>query len=104
MTSTDTPDMPHNIHNPDMDLIGVREAARRLGVHENTIRNYEQKGMLRAARLPSGLRKFSAADVARMREEMWSQFAPATEIGEPRRPLKPGTVVHGDLLPEAGDE
>lgn len=72
------------------DLIGVREAARRLGVHENTIRNWEKRGLLRAARLPStGVRKFSAEDVARMREEMWSQFAPATEIpAETRTPSR----------------
>lgn len=63
------------------ELITVREAARRLGVHENTIRNWEERGVLRAARLPgSGYRRFSAADIARMREEMLSQFgAPETE-------------------------
>ncbi len=30
----------------------VRETARRLGVDENTVRNWEKRGLLRAIRLP----------------------------------------------------
>lgn len=65
--------------------ITTREAARRLGVHENTIRNWQKKGIIgRTLVLPSGIRRFSAEDIQRMRNEMWSQFAPATEMPEPR--------------------
>ena len=79
-------------------MLSVRETARRLGVHENTVRNWQKRGLIRAVRLPgSGYRRFSIEDVERMREEMLSQLAPA-DTGptvEPRRPVK-GRIVHGD--------
>jgi excisionase family DNA binding protein len=81
-------------------MLSVRETAKRLGVHENTVRNWQERGLIRAARLPgSGYRRFRVEDVERMRREMLSQLAPA-DIGpvvEPRRPVK-GRIVHGDDL------
>ena len=80
------------------DMLSVRETARRLGVHENTIRNWEQRGLLRAVRLPgSGYRRFSADQVDQLREEMLTQLAPAETgpVVKPRQPVKP-RVVHGD--------
>lgn len=62
--------------------IGAREAAKRLGVHENTIRNWEKRGLLHAAQLPSGVRRFSQEEIQRMRDEMMTQFAPATTLPE----------------------
>jgi putative resolvase len=53
-----------------MTLLGVREAARRLGVHENTLRRWEQSGLIRAVKLPTGVRRFRAEDVERLHEEM----------------------------------
>ena len=48
-------------------LFNVRETARRLGVHENTVRNWADRGILRAIRLPgSGYRPFAAEDVDRI--------------------------------------
>ena len=69
------------------EFMNVRDAAARLGVHENTVRNIERRGELAAIRLPgSGFRRFRKEDVERMREEMWSQFAPDTTMqSEPRR-------------------
>jgi transposase-like protein len=62
------------------ELLNVRDTARALGVHENTVRNWEERGILRAARLPgSGYRRFSPQDVERLRGEMFEQLAPATE-------------------------
>jgi hypothetical protein len=62
------------------ELLNVRDTARALGVHENTVRNWEERGILRAARLPgSGYRRFSVQDVERLRAEMFEQLAPATE-------------------------
>jgi excisionase family DNA binding protein len=52
-------------------LIQVREAARQLGVHENTLRRWEQSGLIGAIRLPSGVRRFRAEDVERLREEIY---------------------------------
>ena len=60
-------------------LIQVRQAARTLGVHENTIHRWEERGLLRAVRLPSGVRRFRAQDIEALREQMFSGFAPLRE-------------------------
>ena len=60
-------------------LMQVRQAARALGVHENTVRRWEERGLLQAVRLPSGVRRFRAEDVEAMREQMFSGFAPMRE-------------------------
>ena len=51
-------------------LLTINEAARRLGVHQNTLRSWADKGPVRHARLPSGHRRFTADEVARQRREM----------------------------------
>ena len=53
-----------------MALLGVREAARRLGVHENTLRRWETAGLIRAVKLPTGVRRFREEDVERLHDEM----------------------------------
>ena len=57
-------------------LMQVRQAAQALGVHENTVRRWEERGLLHAVRLPSGVRRFRPEDVERVREQMFSGFAP----------------------------
>jgi excisionase family DNA binding protein len=80
------------------EFLNVRETADQLGVHENTVRNWEQRGVLRGIKLPgSGFRRFPKGEVERMREEMLGTYAPATELPEPRKAVK-GRVVDGDLL------
>jgi excisionase family DNA binding protein len=81
-----------------MEFLNVRETAKQLGVHENTVRNLESRGQLKAVRLPgSGFRRFRKEDVERMRQEMWSQFAPDTTMpSEPRRPTKRSTLTDED--------
>jgi hypothetical protein len=79
-------------------LLNVRDTARALGVHENTIRNWEARGLIRAVHLPgSGFRRFAADDVERLRAEMFEQLAPATEgpIVNPGRKRR-GRLVFGD--------
>ncbi len=79
-------------------FLSVRETARILGVHENTVRNWEKKGVLRAARLPgSEYRRFDRTEIERMRSEMLSQLAPGSERPSipPRRPRR-GRLVRGD--------
>lgn len=51
----------------EVDYINVRETARRLQVHENTVRNWAREGKLRPANIPGsrGLR-FDAKDVDRL--------------------------------------
>jgi excisionase family DNA binding protein len=60
-------------------LMQVRQAARALGVHENTVRRWEERGLLRAVRLPSGVRRFRTEDVEAMRAQMFSGLAPLRE-------------------------
>jgi excisionase family DNA binding protein len=53
-----------------MALLGVREAARRLGVHENTLRRWEKAGLILAVKLPTGVRRFREEDVERLHADM----------------------------------
>jgi len=49
---------------PTEPVIGVREAARRLRVHENTVRNWSDEGLLHPIKLPgSGYRRFREEEV-----------------------------------------
>jgi len=80
------------------EFLNVREAAKQLNIHENTVRNLEKRGELKAVRLPgSGFRRFLKEDIDRMRKEMWSQFAPDTTMpAERQRPTKRHTLDDGD--------
>lgn len=52
------------------ELLTVRETARRLGVHENTVRAYVKKGLLPDARVPgTRFHKFRASDVERLKTQ-----------------------------------
>ena len=80
------------------EFLNVRQVAGELGVHENTIRNWEQRGVLRGIRLPgSGFRRFPRSEVDRMKQEMFGQFAPATEMPDPN-PNSKGHPVENGLL------
>ena len=67
-------------------LMQVREAARDLGVHENTIRRWVEAGVIRAVRLPSGVRRFRPEDVDRLRKQMYDDFADASLAAEASTP------------------
>lgn len=77
-------------------MISVREAAKRLGVHENTLRNWESRGLIHADHLPvSGYRRFQEAEIIRFADEMRNEFASADE-GEAIAPGRSRRIVHGD--------
>lgn len=80
------------------EFLNVRDTAHALGVHENTVRNWESRGLLRAVHLPgSGFRRFAVEDVERLRAEMFEQLAPATEgpvVHSSRK--RSGRLVFGD--------
>ena len=77
-------------------LLNVRETARRLGVSEATVRNWANRGLLRAGRLPgSGFRRFDADQIERMRQEMLNQLAPFEEGPVIERQAR-GRIVRGD--------
>jgi excisionase family DNA binding protein len=82
-----------------LDLLSVRATAERLGVHENTIRNWESRGLLRSIRLPgSNFRRFPREEIERMRREMFEHYAPATEMPEKGRTGVRGQPVEGELI------
>jgi excisionase family DNA binding protein len=56
--------------------LSVRETARRLGVHENTVRNWAREGILPTARVPgSKFHRFDARDVDRLRRQRGASVA-----------------------------
>jgi excisionase family DNA binding protein len=65
-------------------LLQVRQAARGLGVHENTLRRWEERGLIRAVRLPSGVRRFRPEDIETLRRGMFSGFPPIIEEELPK--------------------
>lgn len=81
------------------EFLNVRRAAHELGVHENTIRNWEEKGILHGIRLPgSGFRRFPKEEIERMRREMFEGYAPPVELPAETRKNVRGHVVDGDVL------
>jgi predicted site-specific integrase-resolvase len=79
-------------------FLNLRDAGRALGVHENTVRNWEARGLFRGVRLPgTGFRRFAVEDVKRLRAEMFEQLARATE-GHVVHPVRKssGRLVFGD--------
>jgi excisionase family DNA binding protein len=72
--------------------LSVRETARRLGVHENTIRNWERAGLIRAVRLPSGFRRFQPAEVERLRAQMYAHTG-SEEAVAARPGLRPNVAL-----------
>jgi excisionase family DNA binding protein len=60
----------------------VREAARALGVSENTMRRWEERGLIPAVRLPSGVRRFRQADIESARARMYEGLPPLSEADD----------------------
>ena len=52
---------------PDRPLYMISVAAELVGVHPQTLRLYENKGLVRPQRTPGGTRLYSEADVDRLR-------------------------------------
>lgn len=69
------------------EFLSVRETARRLAVHENTVRAYAKKGLLPDARLPgTSFYRFRASDVERLKAQ---RGAPAVSLSAERRTASP---------------
>lgn len=74
----------------EAEFLSVRETARRLGVHENTVRNWARDGILPTARIPgSRFHRFDARDVERLRRE---RGATVSSIEQERRTIGPELV------------
>lgn len=72
------------------DLLSVRETARRLGVHENTVRNWAKSSLLPTMRLPgSRFHRFDSRDVERLRRQ---RTAMDSSVEQERRSIGPELV------------
>jgi MerR family transcriptional regulator/heat shock protein HspR len=58
---------PFGRHNESRAVYVISVAAELAGVHPQTLRIYERKGLLEPIRTPGGSRRFSDADLARLR-------------------------------------
>jgi hypothetical protein len=83
--------------------LSVRQTAGILGVHENTIRNWERAGLIRAVRLPSGVRRFEPGEVERLRGGMYGR---TSEVDTPPelRPNASAADLRRDFLRSSGVE
>ncbi|MBI3964836.1 MAG: MerR family transcriptional regulator [Chloroflexi bacterium] len=54
----------------DEKLLTIKEAARLLTVHQDTLRSWADKGKVPMVKLPSGYRRFKPSDIARLRRDM----------------------------------
>ncbi|MGU3411854.1 helix-turn-helix domain-containing protein [Microbacterium sp. M1A1_1b] len=78
------------------EFLNVRETAKRLGVHENTVRNWVKAGQLPDARLPgSRFHRFRLADVERLIAARGSVTAPSLQTE--RRMFNPELVTASQL-------
>ena len=84
------------------NYISFREAAQRLGVHENTVRRYADRGLIKAVRLPSGVRRLRRADVEAMQPASPDELSAAVGADPPSATLDEivegaGAVPSSDL-------
>lgn len=63
--------------------IPISLAAERLGVHENTVRNWIDQGLLDGYRTPTGRRKLRLTSVERLEREMFGVPTSFVEMTEP---------------------
>lgn len=68
------------------DLVGIGAAARALGVHSNTVRNWAKRGRIGVVFMPGGgFRKIPASEVERVRGQIDAQLerklAPPPPVG-----------------------
>lgn len=63
----------------------LKRAAQQLGVHEQTLRSWERRGIIRMARLPrSGYRRVPVEEVERLQAEMAAERCPGVTMHPPR--------------------
>ena len=69
---------------PREKLLTISEAAERLGVHQNTLRSWADKGMVPVVKLPSGYRRFRPSDIERelQRQERHTSPGPIPRTGK----------------------
>ena len=80
----------HN-HGRHPTYLTLKEASARLGVHPNTLRNWEQRGLVRLARLPgSRYRRVPVYEVQRLAREMEDERSEETSWSAEAKPVETG--------------
>lgn len=69
--------------------IPISVAAERLGVHENTVRNWIDRELLGGYMTPTGRRKLRLTSVERLEREMFGFPSPAVEMTPEPTPAPP---------------
>jgi len=86
-----------------VNFITLKEAARMLGVHENTLRNWERRGLIRLIRLPgSRYRRVPLSEVMRLIAQMEGVAPSAVRLEPPPREAE--LVAQGQALAQAVKE
>lgn len=81
--------------------VTLKRAAQQLGVHEQTLRGWERRGLIRMARLPqSGYRRVPQEEVDRLQKAMLTkERTPRVRIAPPAR--EPEALAKAERLAEA---
>lgn len=83
---------------PSDDIpLSLSEAARQLGVHPSTLRRWADAGDVAVSVTPGGHRRFSPAEVSRLRKEAESRppSVDNTAVKTGRHPIPHGTLTSG---------
>ena len=86
----------------ELDYITLKEAARTLSVHEQTIRNWGRRGVIRLVRLPgSRYRRVPATEITRLKAQMMqieSQVTAGVHMEHPSGDTR--LVIQGQRMAE----
>ena len=83
----------------------LKEAARILGVHENTLRNWERRGLIRLIRLPgSRYQRVPVAEVERLIAQMSGATLHADKVRLDPPPTDAKLLAQGRALAEVVKE
>jgi excisionase family DNA binding protein len=80
----------------------LKEASKRLGVHPNTLRNWEQQGVIQLIRLPgSRYRRVPVSEVQRLAAQMHSQQTGTGSVRLEPPSDDPAMIAKGQALARA---
>jgi excisionase family DNA binding protein len=83
-------------------VLTLKEASKRLGIHPNTLRNWEQRGLIRMIRLPgSRYRRVPLSEVQRLMAQMRGQEAGTGSVRLEPPPDDPAVIAEGQALARA---
>ncbi len=89
------------------NYVTLKQAAKQLGVHEQTLRSWERKGLIHLARLPqSGYRRVPVAEVQRLQTAMHTPTSTNVRLEPPQREvaaIEKATALAAQVRAELAD-